>query len=441
MSGIQINRADWTAERIAAFKRFLGGDTSAQYRGRKKNGEPYKKALRVAKLVEYYKGYDFSFRNGKLFAAGHGYGPREVLTDDQVKSKAIGYYKHKETGLGKAPSIYQHMNRKYVNVSYKKVERAIQSLASYQKFQARHVKKPAARKVMITAKPGEAIDCDLMMFTTDYFAPSRNEGYGGLLVMVDRFSGFIAIDPFKHGKNGHTADIIAHKASLILQNGEFPTAKDGTIFHDKGSEFLGIFPERMRQLGYKDVIVSLAAGAPSPHAERAVGIIRKLINIKLTSDGRVPYRGKPARGRWWPLARTVVRGYNDTPMTDYRAPYSPNELKTFTGAKRKEIVKKMMESGMKRVNRMGMREDETGARVSKQLKILRVGDRVRYALENVRKTGAAKQLRDRPRQRWSDSVHTVARVVNRKLGFAVYVLDGLPRRRFEREDLQGPLVE
>ena len=137
----------------------------------------------------------------------------------------------------------------------------------------------------------------------------------------------------------------------------------------------------------------------------------------------------------------MVRWYNDTPMTDYRAPYSPNELKTFTGAKRKEIMKKMMESGMKRVNRMGMREDETGARVSKQLKILKVGDRVRYALENVRKTGAAKQLRDRPRQRWSDSVHTVARVVNRKLGFAVYVLDGLPRRRFEREDLQGPLVE
>ena len=163
--------------------------------------------------------------------------------------------------------------------------------------------------------------------------------------------------------------------------------RDGTIFHDKGSEFLGIFPERMRQLGYKDVVVSASAGAPSAHAERAVGIIRKLVNIKLTSDGREPVRNK--KGRWWPLARTVVRGYNDTPLTDYRAPYSPNELKEFTGAKRREIMKKMMASGMKRVNRQGMREDDTGARVSKQLKILRVGDRVRFALENVRKTGAA----------------------------------------------------
>ena len=48
----RINRADWTKERIAAFKRFLAGDREATYRGKKKNGEFYKKALKVSKLIE-----------------------------------------------------------------------------------------------------------------------------------------------------------------------------------------------------------------------------------------------------------------------------------------------------------------------------------------------------------------------------------------------------
>ena len=69
---------------------------------------------------------------------------------------------------------------------------------------------------------------------------------------------------------------------------------------------------------------------------------------------------------------------------------------------------------------------------------LKVGDEVRYAVENVRKAGGNR--RDRPKQRWSDMVHRVVRVVKRKLGFASYVLSGLPSRRFEREDLQGPIV-
>ncbi|MCH2064863.1 MAG: hypothetical protein MK194_14205 [Roseibacillus sp.] len=66
--GSQINRADWTKERIAAFRRYLGGDQGAQYHGRKRNGEPYKKALKVSTLMEYYKGWTFSFRNGKVYA-------------------------------------------------------------------------------------------------------------------------------------------------------------------------------------------------------------------------------------------------------------------------------------------------------------------------------------------------------------------------------------
>ncbi len=435
--GSQINRADWTKERIRAFRRYLGGDQGAEYHGRKKNGEPYKKALKVSTLMEYYKGWTFSFRNGKVYAQGNNMPPRAILTDDQVRAKAVALYRSKEVGLGKAPSIYQFMNRKYINVSYKKVEAAIKGTESYQKYQARHVTKPKARKIIIARDPGAEIDCDLMYFTTDYFAPSRNEGFGGLLVVVDRFSGYIAVEPFKHGKYGHTSSIIAAKTAQILQSGRFPTKKGGTIFHDNGSEFMGIFPEQMRQLGYNNVVVSLAAGAPSPHAERAVGIIRKLINTKITSGGEAPRRDK--KGRWWPMARTLVQSYNTLPQTDARAPYSPRELIRMNAQGRAQVVKAMIKAGMKRVSNQPSREDpNTGAMVSKVLEILKVGDEVRYAVENVRKAGGDR--RDRPKQRWSDTVHRVVRVVKRKLGFASYVLSGLPARRFEREDLQGPIV-
>lgn len=433
-----INRADWTKERIAAFKRYLAGDKEAKYHGRKKNGEMYKKALKISALIEYYKSYDFSIgKGGKLMVSGGGHGAREILTDEQVATKAKAYYKHKETGLGKAPSIYQFMNTKYANVSYRKVDRAIQSLPGYQKYQARHVQKPKARKVIVSEAPGAQIDADVMFFSEQYYEASENEGYEALVVVVDRFSGYIAIAPLRRGAKKKTADIVSAKISSILRSKGFPTKRGGKIFHDNGSEFRDIFPERMRQLGYESITISAAAGAPSAHAERAVGIIRKLINQKLTANDNVP-RKKSRRARWWPMVRSIVHTYNATPQTDVRAPHSPNELKKMTGGKRSSIMKQMITAGAKRVQKQpGRKDPATGAKVRKNLKILSVGDRVRYAVEHVRKTGANK--RPYPKQRWSDSVHTVKRVVARKLGFASYVLDGLPRRRFEREDLQGPL--
>ena len=436
----RINRADWTKERIAAFKRYLAGDEDAEYRGRKKNGEMYKKALKVRTLINYYNGYKFSIGKGaKLLVSGEGHGPREVLTDDQVVKRAQALYKHKETGLGKAPSIYQYMNKQYVNVSYRKVERAIQALPSYQKYQARHLSKPKARKVIVSKVPGEALDADVMYFSKGFYRPVDNEGFEALAIVVDRFSGYIAIAPLRAGKETKTADIVAHKTARMINNPMFPKKKGGTIFHDGGSEYQEIFPEKMRQIGYNDVVISASAGAPSAHAERAVGIIRKLVNQKLSANGK-PRKQKES---WWPMVRSLVRTYNDTPMTDARAPYSPNDLKKMNPSKRREVTAAMMKAGSKRVaNQPGRTDPNTGAKVTKNLKILKVGDKVRYAIENLRKDGGLGTAKKRayPKQRWSDSVHTVTKVVRRKLGFANYVLSSLPRRRFEREDLQGPLT-
>ena len=326
-TGIQINRADWTKERIAAFRRYLGGDTDVTFRGKKKNGEFYKKALKVSTLIDYYKPLKFSFRKGAVYVTGGQFGPRKILTDDQVKQKAMALYKHKETGLGKAPSIYNFMKTKFVNVSYKKVDQAVQSLPQYQKWQARHVVKPKVRAVIISHAPGTRIDTDLMHFSTEYYMPSRNEGFSALAIVVDRFSGYLAVAPLLHSAGGKGADTVAHKTADMITGGGFPHRRGGTIFHDNGSEYKGIFAERMKQIGYRNVVISQAAGAPSAHAERAVGILRKLINIKLTSGGqnpRKPTRNNPTRAKWWPLARTLVRGYNNTPLTDSRAPHSPN---------------------------------------------------------------------------------------------------------------------
>ena len=432
----RINRADWTKERIAAFRRYLAGETAAQYHGRKRNGEMYKKALKVKTLIDYYNGYTFSIgKGGKLMVTGEGHGPREVLTDAQVMQKAVGYYKHKETGLGKAPSIYAYMNKYYVNVSYKKVERAIKGDTSYQKYEARHVKKPTARKVIVSKNPGEAIDTDVMYFSKQFFSPSQNEGFDALAIVVDRFSGYIAISPLRKVPGGKTADVVAGKTAAMINSSGFPSKQGGTIFHDNGVEYREIFPEKMRQIGYNDVVISAAAGAPSSHAERAVGIIRKLVNQKL-SAGPTPVRKNTMS--WWPMVRNIVHHYNRTPMTDARTPYSPVEIINLRGAEKKKLITAMMRAGAKRVEKQPGREDpNTGAKVSKQLEILKVGDRVRFAIRMRRKTGSDK--RPYPRQEWSDSVHTVTRVVTRKLGFASYVLSGLPRRRFEREDIQGPL--
>ena len=97
------------------------------------------------------------------------------------------------------------------------------------------------------------------------------------------------------------------------------------------------------------------------------------------------------RGRWWPLVRSIVTSYNATPMTDARAPHTPNELKKMGPAKRRTIVAVMKTAGWKRVSKQPSRTDAQGNRVSKALKILKVGDRVRYAIENIRKTGANKR--------------------------------------------------
>ena len=428
-----VNHIVWSRERIMAYKKYLQGNQAQDYRGKKRDGTPYKKSLLVSTLIARNKNYKYSVSNGKLMV-DDGERKREVLSDDAVEKLVKRLYKNKAIALGKAPSIYNWMKIRYVGFGYPRILAILKSIPEYQKYQARHLQKKKSRTVIVARKPGEEIEADLMFFSKKYYKPSRNDGNQGMLVVVDRFSGYLAVRPIQFGENGKSAEVVSRKMESIIRQAGFPRSAKPTLFTDNGSEFQTVFTERMRQLGYNHVIVSQAAGAPSVGVERAVGIIRKLINQKLSANDKPTKRGQ-SNQRWWPMARDLVRSYNDTPMTDARAPESPNQLKRLKGAGAARIVKRMQGAGAKRLNMKGnSRAGPNGAKVQKTLKILNVGDRVRVAIENLRKTGANK--RPYPKQRWSSKVYVVAKVLSRKLGFARYTVVGRPSSRYEREDLQ-----
>ena len=193
------------------------------------------------------------------------------------------------------------MKTKYCGFGYKMVERHMKSIPEYQKYQAVHRSKKKSRAVIISRAPGSEIDTDLMFFSKRYYNPKMNDNMQGLIVVVDRFSGYLAVKPISFGEKQKSADVVARKVEQMLRSDSFPKTKKRTIFSDNGAEYQESFQQRMKQLGYSHVIISQAAGAPSPHAERAVGIIRKLINQKLSANGPV---GKNKQ-RWWPLARQL----------------------------------------------------------------------------------------------------------------------------------------
>jgi hypothetical protein len=214
---MSINRAQWSPERILAFKKFLSGDKGANFRGKKPNGEFYKKALSVSKLIDYYKPKTFSVKKGHVYVNDEQFGSRRILTDKQVANTAISLYRNKGVGVAKTPSIYNLMKTKFVNVSYKKVEAAVKGLPSYQKYQARHIKKPASRKIIVSTAPGKELDVDVMYFSKNYYAPIHNEGFDALIVLVDRFSGYISVRPLLNGPGQKTADKVGRKTAAMIR--------------------------------------------------------------------------------------------------------------------------------------------------------------------------------------------------------------------------------
>ena len=424
-----VNAAVWSRERIIAYKKYLEGNTQVTFRGKKRDGTPYRKALPVETLIKRTPSVIYSTKGGKLFARVND-AKREILSGKALVSMVHRAYENKALGVGKAPSIYQWLKTKYAGFGYSAVATALKSNEKYQKYEARHLQKKESRTVIISRAPGAEIDCDLMFFSRKYFNPAQNDNMQGLVVVVDRFSGMIAVRPISFGEKNKSAEVVARKVEEMLRSSSFPKVRGRTIFTDNGSEMQSGFSNRMRQLGYTHVIVSRAAGAPSPHAENAVRRVRALVNQKLSAMA-APKKNTQS---WWPLARALVRSYNETPMTDSRAPHTPNQLAKFTGRRRSAVVAGMTKAGATRLSRNATRKGQSGEVVPRNQPILTVGSRVRAAIEHLKKTGANK--RPYPKQRWSSKVYVVARIHKRKLGLARYSLKGIPSQRFERADLQ-----
>ena len=343
---MSANRTVWDRDKIIAVKKFVQGDKSAEFYGVKRSGEKYKTARPVSWLMNKHPKWQFSVSGTKLLLDdGSEYGKRQVLSPEAVARLVKSLYKNKAIAVGKAPSIYNYMKTKYIGFGYSTVAKHLKEVPEYQKYQARHLKKKKSRGVVISRAPGAEVDVDLMFFSKKYYKPSMNDNMQGLIVIVDRFSGYLAVKPVSFGEKQKSADVVTTKVEQMLRTDSFPKAQGRTIFHDNGVEFRDVFPARMRQMGYTDVVISQAAGAPSPHAERAVGILRKLINQKLSANAAP----KKDSQRWWPLARELVRSYNDTPMTDARSPHTPNQLKRFRGARAAAVVRAMQAKGAKRL--------------------------------------------------------------------------------------------
>jgi len=429
---MSVNRTPWSRERIISYKKYLQGDKERTFRGVTKAGKPYAKAVPVRNLIEKTS-VKYSVKGGKLYADDQKNGNREVLSPEAVERMVKNLYRNKAIAVGKAPSIYQYMKVKYCGFGYKMIEKHMKSIPEYQLHQAVHLKKTKSRAVVISRAPGSEIDSDLMFFSKKYYDPSQNDNMQGLIVVVDRFSMFLAVKPISFGEKQKSAEIVSRKVEQMLRSDSFPKTRSRTIFTDGGVEYSQMFSSRMKQLGYNHVVISQAAGAPSPHAERAVGIIRKLINQKLSANAPP----KAESQRWWPMARALVSSFNNTPLTDARAPHTPNQLKRMRGARAAAVVRAMQGQGAKN---LGMDKNSRtlpgGAKVQKRLPVLQVGSRVRIALEKLSKDSGMTGKRPYPKQRWSSKIYTILRVVARKLGFARYTVRGAPRQRFEREDLQ-----
>ena len=361
-----VNAVVWNRDKIIAIRKYVNGNKDAEFFGIRRNGAKYKNPMKVEAMIRKHPSWKYSVKAAKVLV-DDGNGPREILSPEAVERLVTSLYKNKAIAVGKAPSIYNYMKTKYVGFGYARVEKVMKAIPSYQKYEARHVKKIKSRTIIVSRAPGLEIDTDLMFFSKRYYKSSMNDNMQGLIVVVDRFSGFLAVRPISFGEHQKSAEIVTRKTEELLRSDNFPKVKGRTIFHDDGPEYRGTFPMRMSQIGYTDVVISKAAGAPSPHAENAVRIIRKLINQKLSASGPP----KAGSQRWWPLARQLVKSYNDTPMTDARAPLTPNQLKSYRGSRAASIVKAMQTSGIKRLSlRNRTRRTSSGAIVPKTLQVI-----------------------------------------------------------------------
>ena len=119
-----INRGDWSDDRVKKIVAYLRNPKDDNYR--------------IKRQIDYYRGeYKFTQSNGRLFATDNAGVKKEILSDSRVQKIVRDAYEKSDDHVGKIPKTTIALQKKYINVSHRKVERAIKSTTTYQLNDAR----------------------------------------------------------------------------------------------------------------------------------------------------------------------------------------------------------------------------------------------------------------------------------------------------------------
>ena len=135
------------------------------------------------------------------------------------------------------------------------VEKAIKSTKTYQLHDARQVSKPKGGKAIAVARVGALLEVDLMQFsgskTSGILPRNKNDGFVGLVVIVDALSQYVAAVPYKTKQPDFIAAITRKLLTKMRTAGI--KLKGGTLTTDRGSEFNvgkpGIFSQTVTSFG------------------------------------------------------------------------------------------------------------------------------------------------------------------------------------------------
>ena len=116
--GSNINKARFTDERVSKIKRYLQNP---------KAGDPDN----VKRQLLYYKNHHFTIQNGRVFVKMPSGDTKELLSDSQAIAKVKSFYGKSDESVGRIPTIYHTLKKKYVNISWNKVDKVIKADPSY----------------------------------------------------------------------------------------------------------------------------------------------------------------------------------------------------------------------------------------------------------------------------------------------------------------------
>lgn len=113
-----LTRGNWPDERVAHVRKYLR--------------DPSSDPDLVKRQLDYYKNFTFKLRSNRVIARRTTDGSeKELLGDDQVVNLVKQLYAKSDDSVGKVPKMYKTLSKQYWNVSWPKVQKAVESLPNY----------------------------------------------------------------------------------------------------------------------------------------------------------------------------------------------------------------------------------------------------------------------------------------------------------------------